>query len=154
MHFAEFEPGQQFTTASYVVSEEAIIAFATSFDPQPFHMDRAAAQSSRWSGLIASGFHTCAIAMRLIVDTILKNSDSCGSPGIEYVKWPRPLRAGDEVKAVVSVLSVNPSRGGTLGVVRWEWRLLNQSQQCVLELVAVSLFGPIAPADGVGLESR
>jgi acyl dehydratase len=147
MQFAQFQPGQHFTTASYLVTEEAIIHFAKQFDRQPFHTDPVAARSSRWGGIIASGFHTCAITMRLITDAFLADSDSCGSPGIEYLKWPRPVRAGDEVHAIVSVLSVNPSRGGTLGVVRWEWRLLNQSQLPVLELVAVSLFGPFESTD-------
>jgi acyl dehydratase len=141
VRFEEFKPGQQFTTNSYLVTEGAIIEFAKHFDPQPFHIDPAAAARSRWGGIIASGFHTCSIAMRLITDSLLKDSDSCGSPGIEYVKWPRPLRAGDEVYGLVSVLEVSRSRGGSLGVVRWKWLLFNQLQQAVLELVVVSLFG-------------
>lgn len=141
MNFSDFKVGQTIEAGLYVVDESAIIEFASRFDPQPFHVDKAAAQDSRWHGLIASGFHTCAIAMRLMADSVLRDSGSCGSPGLEYVKWPAPVRAGDTLRLSVYILEARNSKSGEYGVVRWRWSLLNQRDEVVLELIATSLFG-------------
>jgi acyl dehydratase len=140
MKFAEFRVGQVLEAGSYRLDEAAIIEYATRFDPQPFHTDREAAEDSQWGGIIASGFHTCAIAMRLIADSILHGSGSCGSPGLEYVKWPAPVYGGDTLRLQVHVLEVRNSKSGAYGVARWRWQLFNQRDVVVLELVATSLF--------------
>lgn len=140
MKFAEFKVGQVLEAGSYQLDEAAIIEYATRYDPQPFHIDREAAKNGQWRGIIASGFHTCAIAMRLIADSILRDSASCGSPGLEFVKWPAPVYGGDTLRLQVHVLDVRNSKSGTYGVVRWRWCLLNQRSQPVLELIATSLF--------------
>jgi acyl dehydratase len=79
---------------SHTFTEEEIIAFARQFDPQPFHIDPAAAKSSFFKGLIASGWHTCAVGMRLMVDKYVNRSASLGSPGLDNIRWLTPVRAG------------------------------------------------------------
>jgi acyl dehydratase len=139
--FVDFYIGQVIEAGPSRIDEASIIEFATKFDPQPFHVDKSAAEAGRWHGLIASGWHTCGIAMRLVVDHILRDSDSCGSPGLEHIKWPAPVRPEDSLHVKVTVLDVRRSRSGDYGIVRWQWHLYNQHQQVVLDLVATSLFG-------------
>jgi acyl dehydratase len=141
MRFAEFRTGQIIDAGTTCVDEASILEFARRFDPQPFHVDKAAAEGGRWGGLIASGFHTCSMAMRLVADAILSNSESCGSPGLDHIKWPAPVRPGDSLQVKVEVLDVRRSRSGDYGIVRWQWRMSNQQGQIVLDLIATSLFG-------------
>lgn len=141
MKFSEIHQGQVLEFGSYTVSEREIIEFATRYDPQLFHVDPAAAQASKWGGLIASGFHTCGIAMRLLVDNVLKGSESNGSPGLSSIKWLKPVRPGDTLNMRVEVLQAEPSRTGRSGVVTWKWQLFNQRAELVLDLVGTSLFG-------------
>jgi acyl dehydratase len=140
MKFAELYPGQMIETGDYTVTEEEIVEFARKYDPQAFHIDKNAAEETRWGGLISSGFHTCSMGMRLVVDHILKDSESMGSPGLDYVKWINPVRPGDRLRVKVRVVDVRPSKSGRVGVVRWEWHMFNQENQAVMELAAVSLF--------------
>jgi len=140
MRFAELKAGMVFTAGSYTVSQQEIIDFATRYDPQWFHVDPARAQASRWGGLIASGWMTCSIAMRLAVAAVLADSESIGSPGIESIKWRNPLRPGDEVTLHVEVLDARLSRSGAVGVLHWRWRLVTQQALEVLELTSTSLF--------------
>ncbi|HTD75388.1 MAG TPA: MaoC family dehydratase [Steroidobacteraceae bacterium] len=140
MNYNDFHVGQVIEAGPHFVEESAIVEFASRFDPQPFHINKVVAEESGWNGLIASGWHTCSIAMRLVVDTILCGSRSCGSPGLEYLKWPAPVRAGDALTLKVRVLEVRASRSGHYGIVRWQWHLANQRDQLVLDLVATSLF--------------
>jgi acyl dehydratase len=141
MQFADFSTGQRFEAGPILVSAASIIKFARDYDPQIFHIDEAAASKGRWQGLIASGWHTCAIAMRLVVEEFLQGSDSCGSPGLEYLKWPTPVRPGDQLRLHLEVLETKRSRSGEYGIVRWRWRMCNQTDQTVLDLIATSLFG-------------
>jgi acyl dehydratase len=97
MNFADFHAGQVLTQGPVRVTEADIVAFATAYDPQWFHTDRARASAGRWRGLIASGWHTCSIAMRLVCEGPLSGSESIGSPGLAYVKWPAPVRPGDQL---------------------------------------------------------
>lgn len=141
MRFADFEMGQIITVGPRLVSQEEIIAFASQFDPQQFHTDLDAASKGRWNGLIASGWHTCALAMRMVCDSALLQSESFGSPGLAYVRWNYPVRPGDELTLKCEVLEVRRSRGQALiGVLRWRWVLFNQNGNGVLELEATSLF--------------
>ena len=140
MRFREFHPGQVLRSGPIRVELSDIIAFAKAYDPQSFHTDPERARSSRWQGIIASGWHTCAIAMRLICDGPLRESESIGSPGIARLAWPAPVRPGDELRLEAEVLEARPSRKGRLGVLRWRWRLLNQENLTVLDLEATSLF--------------
>ena len=141
MKFADFHPGQRLDAGTYEVSETEIIEFARAYDPQWFHTDTQASATGRFGGLIASGWHTCAIAMRLIVDTALTGSESFASPGLEYVKWPAPVRPGDSLSLQVQVLDVRrSSKSPELGILHWRWHLFNQEQIEVLELEATSFF--------------
>jgi len=140
MHFQEFSVGQVLNGGPITVDAATIVAFASAYDPQPFHTDLAFAQQSRWKGLIASGWHTCAMAMRLMCDGPLKDSESMGSPGLSYLKWPAPVRPGDTLRLEAHVLEKGPSQSGRVGVLRWRWVLINQANETVLDLEATSLF--------------
>jgi len=140
MHFHEFFAGQVLEAGPVDVQSADIIAFASAYDPQPFHIDLAVAKQSRWKGLIASGWHTCAIAMRLVCDGPLRGSQSMGSPGLAYLKWPTPVRPGDRLRLQAHVLESAPSKSGRVGVLRWRWVLLNQTDDTVLDMEATSLF--------------
>lgn len=140
MRFSEFHPGQVLRLGPIRIEECNIIAFATAYDPQWFHTDPERARSSRWRGIIASGWHTCAIAMRMICEGPLKGSESIGSPGLGYVKWPAPVRPGDELRLEAEVIRTRVSSSGRMGILTWHWKLFNQNDETVLDLEAVSLF--------------
>ena len=93
-YFEDFFPGQEIALGSRTVSEEEIIAFAKQFDPQPFHVDHDAAAASVFGGVIASGWHTCSMMMRLVVDKLMSESSSMGSPGLDGVRWLLPVPSG------------------------------------------------------------
>src|SRR5690349_469790 len=95
--FEDFAEGSSIELGTKVVTAEEIIEFASQFDPQPMHLDETAGKASLLGGLAASGWHTCAIYMRMLVDSVLLNSTSQGAPGIDYVKWKRPVIAGDRL---------------------------------------------------------
>ncbi len=109
VYFEDIEPGTTYELGSHTFTREEIVAFARSFDPQPFHLDEAAAAESPFGGLIASGWHTAAIWMRLYVDSLLAGAASMGSPGVEQLRWLRPVRPGDTVRASLTVLEATPS---------------------------------------------
>ena len=141
MKFADFHAGQKIVNGPATLSEEEIVSFARAYDPQWFHVDPARATDSRWRGLIASGWQTCGIAMRLAIEAALEGSESFGSPGLEYLKWLEPVRAGDALTLHAEVLDARRSTSRPeLGVLRWRWVLVNQRDVPVLELVVTSLF--------------
>lgn len=109
VYFEDIEAGTTYELGSHTFTREEIVAFARSFDPQPFHLDEAAAAESPFGGLIASGWHTAAIWMRLYVDSLLAGAASMGSPGVEQLRWLRPVRPGDTVRASLTVLEATPS---------------------------------------------
>jgi len=140
MKFAELRPGMVLTAGRRALTEQEIIDFATHYDPQWFHTNPQRAAASRWQGLIASGWHTCSIAMQLLVQHVLADSESIGSPGLEQVKWPNPLRPGQEVELTVEVLGTRVSSSGKMGIVRWRWVLTTLGGVQVLDLIGTSLF--------------
>lgn len=141
MKFPEFQPGMVISAGPYEVSEAEVLQFAKAFDPQWFHTDPEAAKNSRFGGLIASGWHTCGIAMRMIADKVLYGSESFASPGLAYIKWPHPVRPGDSLTVQATVLEVRVSRSQTgMGILRWRWQMRNASNIEVLDLEATSLF--------------
>ena len=145
MKFAEFHAGQVITAGPYLVTEAEVLSFATAFDPQWFHTQPDAAEKGRFGGLIASGWHTCSMAMRLAVDAALHDSESFASPGLAYVKWLHPVRPGDQLSLRASVLETRRSASQPgMGILRWRWQLFNQAAVQVLDLEATSLFDGLA----------
>jgi len=141
MQFNEFKAGMVITHPPVVVTQEEMLAFAKAYDPQWFHVDADRAGAGRWEGLIASGWLTCSIAMRMVVDAALHDSESFGSPGLEKLRWLAPVRPGDTLRLEATVDSVRVSSSrDDLGIMRWTWRVFNQEDNPVLELEATSLF--------------
>jgi len=150
MKFAELTPGRSITVGPATVSEDEVLAFARDYDPQWFHADPARAAQGPWKGLIASGWQTCGIAMKLVVTQILADSESFGSPGLAYLKWEHPVRPGDVLYVTLDVKERRVATSKpTLGIVRWRWRVRNQLAAVVLDLEATSLFDLAPAADAV-----
>lgn len=141
MKFVDFQVGQVIEAGPYVLSQDELLSFAREWDPQWFHTDPEAAAEGPHGGLIASGWQTCGIAMRLAVAAALDGSESFASPGLAYVKWTHPVRAGDALSLKATVLDTRRSASQpTLGILRWRWQLFNQDGTQVLDLEATSLF--------------
>ena len=140
MRFAQIQVGMVIDGGRRAVTEAEIIEFAKQYDPQWFHTDPVRARDSRWKGLIASGWMTCAIAMDLAVKSVLADSESIGSPGVEQLKWLHPVRPGDELELRIEVQERRLSRSGSVGIVKWRWVLTTQAGVQVLDLIATSLF--------------
>jgi acyl dehydratase len=118
-----------------------IVRFATDWDPQPFHVDEEAAKRSPYGGLIASGWQTCAAAMRMCCDAYLLDAASVGSPGVENVRWVKPVRPGDTLKVRLEVLEARPlkSKPG-VGLVKNRWQLFNQHGEEVMQMEGYGMF--------------
>jgi acyl dehydratase len=141
MKFKEFFVGQIIEAGPYTLTEAELLAFAREWDPQWFHTDAQAASEGPHGGLIASGWQTCGIAMRLAVAAALEGSESYASPGLAYVKWTHPVRAGDALRLKATVLETRTSASKPgLGILRWRWQLFNAADTQVLDLEATSLF--------------
>jgi acyl dehydratase len=141
MKFADFHAGQVIDAGPYEIGEAEMIRFATAYDPQWFHIDPGAAAQGPFEGLIASGWHSCGIAMRLVVDRVLHDSESFASPGLKYLKWLQPVRPGDRLSLRLTVLEARRSaRRPDLGILEWRWQLRNQHEVEVLELEVTSMF--------------
>ncbi len=128
-------------------TREQILDFAGQFDPQPFHLDEAAAKASVFGGLCASGWHTCAMAMRLMVDNFLNEAASLGSPGLESVKWLRPVFPDDTLRLRHSILESRPMNSRPdVGLVRTLWEMHNQHGDKVLHMEGWAMFRRRTPA--------
>lgn len=145
-YFEDFEPGQVLELGSHTVSEDEIVDFARRFDPQPFHVDPEAAAGSVFGGLIASGWHTGAMWMRLYVDAMLGSSSGQGSPGIEELRWLAAVRPGDTLHGRLTVLETTPSeRRPDRGTIRIRAEMVNQDGVTVLSMVSRGHFGRRPP---------
>ena len=146
--FEDFEVGQQRLFGPRALSKEEIVRFGIEWDPQPFHVDEAAAANSPFGGLIASGWQTAALAMRLAVDGFMGDSTSMGSPGLDELKWLKPVRPGDALTNEVTVLEVTPSRTKpNRGSIKLGFRCTNQHGELVMTLVARVVFLRRNPAE-------
>ncbi len=140
--FEDFTPGQVLELGSRTITAEAIVAFAREFDPQPFHLDEEAAKRSIYGGLLASGWHTGAIMMRLLCDGLLHDTVSLGSPGIDEMRWLKPVRPGDTLSGRMTVLEAIPSRSKPdRGVLRTLTEMRNQHGEVVMTVRGLSLLG-------------
>lgn len=145
LHFEDFAPGQVLELGSHTVTEAEIVRFAREWDPQTFHVDPEAARETVFGGLIASGWHTGALWMRLYVQTVL-GSASRGSPGIEELRWLAPVRPGDTLTGLLTVLETSRSeRDPTRGTVRIRGEMVNQDGVTVLRMVSRGHFGRREP---------
>jgi acyl dehydratase len=139
-YLEDFVPGDEIVTLGRTITEESIIAFAALYDPQSFHIDVEAAKATSYGGLIASGFQTLAIGFRLFIDTGTIAGTSIGSPGMDEVRWLKPVRPGDTLHTIVRVLEARASVSKPdRGIVRFAVRVLNGRDEDVLTL-ATSVF--------------
>jgi acyl dehydratase len=152
VHYLEdFAVGQVFNTGRLRVDKEQIFAFARQFDPQPFHVDEEAARRSPFQGLAASGWHTAALTMRLLVDGELKPAGGILGVGFDELSWPRAVRPGDELRAKSEIVEVRPSKSRPdRGMIRVRTTTLNQSDETVMTFTG-NLLVPKRPAN-VGSE--
>jgi acyl dehydratase len=142
LYWEDFKVGDTAPMGEKVVERDEIIAFARAYDPQPFHIDEEAARGSMFGGLIASGWHTCAMVMRMMVDSYLNDSASLGSPGIDNVRWLRPVRPGDTIRAQRFVVETRASQSKPeIGLVKSRWEVRNQHDELVMTMEGTGMFG-------------
>lgn len=135
--FEDFAPGRYGTFGPRHVSREEILEFAAEFDPQPMHLDEAAAGKSMLKGLSASGWHLCSIMMRMLADGFITRAASLGSPGVNEVRWLAPLRPGDDLTLEVDVLEARPSRSRPeTGIVLFKSTARNASGEALCEMTS------------------
>ncbi|GAB4066111.1 MaoC family dehydratase [Ancylobacter sonchi] len=142
LFWEDFHEGHVAVSGRYVVGREEIVAFALKYDPNPLHLDDAAAEASAVGGLCASGWHICSIAMRLLVDGLLANADCLGSPGIDEVRFLAPVRPGMVLKLRRHVLETRSSKSRPdMGIVKLKLELLDAEGRPVFELAGPIMFG-------------
>jgi acyl dehydratase len=140
-HWEDFKPGAVAVYGPRLVTREEIIAFASEFDPQPMHLDEAAASATLLGGLGASGWHTCCLLMRMIADGFILDSTSMGSPGIEEVRWLRPLRPGTTVRVRTTVLDTRASGSRPeMGLTKFMMEVLDDGDAIIASLTTTLLF--------------
>ncbi len=141
-YFEDFFEGLTLDLGNVEFTADEIIEFARQYDPQPMHTDPEQAQHSIYGGLIASGWHTAGAYMRMLVDTVIGQSESIGSPGIDNLRWLKPVRPGDTLRGRFSVLEAKLSRSRPdWGIVRSRGEMLNQDNEVVMQVEAVNFFG-------------
>ncbi len=138
--FEDFQVGERFRTKEKTLSLEEIVEFARLYDPQPFHVDEKAAAESPYGGVIASGFHTVVASFRLFIDTGVIGTTGMGSPGMDSIRWLKPVRPGDALRVEAEVVEARASRSEPRrGIVLMEFRTFNQEGDVVLSMRAVHL---------------
>jgi acyl dehydratase len=146
LFFEDFEPGQVHELGSHTVTEQEILAFARAWDPQPFHVDPDAARDSPFGGLIASGWHTGSLWMRLYVDSMLSTAAGMGSPGIEELRWLAPVRPGNTLSARLTVLETSASeRHPGRGTIRCRGEMVDEDGVTVMSMVSRGHFARRKP---------
>jgi acyl dehydratase len=133
----DLEAGQRYELGTRVVSHDEIVAFARDYDPQPFHVDEETARASIYGGLIASGWHTACLFMRLFADGFLHRAAGMGSPGVDELRWLKPVRPGDRLAGRIEILEIRPSRSRPeRGIARIRCIMSNQQGEEVLTMIA------------------
>ena len=148
IYWEDFHPGEVREFGAVTLRREDIVDFASRFDPQPFHLDEAAGRESPYGGLIASGWHTGALAMRMMCDEYLLDAASLGSPGLESLRWTAPVRPGDTLRMRLTVLATRVMKSRPeAGLVDTRWELFNQRDELVLDMRGWGMFArrPAAP---------
>jgi acyl dehydratase len=144
----DMDVGQVIDLGSLSPTAEDIVAFATQFDPQPFHLSEEAGKASVFGGLCASGWHTCSLAMKLMVTNFLHQSSSLGSPGLDNIRWIKPVFPGDTLSLRQTVLEKRPmSKRADVGLLRTQWEMFNQHGAQVLHMEGYGMFRRRIPAE-------
>jgi acyl dehydratase len=140
IHFEDLVVGEIHRLGSYTVTREEIIDFARKFDPQPFHLDDEAGRASLFGGLCASGWHTSSICMRLLVDGYVTRAATLGSPGVDELRWLRPVFPGDVLSLRIEVTEKTPSRSKPdRGSAKFRYELTNQRDEIVLRMIGIGM---------------
>ena len=146
-YWEDFNVGERIVLGTKTFTEEEIIRFAKEFDPQPFHVDKEKAEQSFFGGIIASGWHTCSVAMRMMCDAYLNESASIGSPGVDNIRWLKPVRPGDTLRVERVILESRASSSKVdIGIVKSRWETFNQHNELVMSMEGISMFKRRAPA--------
>jgi acyl dehydratase len=146
-YWEDLQPGTTRDLGAVTLTAEEIKDFAEQFDPQPFHIDEAAGRRSIFGNLCASGWHTCALAMRLTVENFLHESSSMGSPGVENVRWLKPVYPGDTLRLQHTIIESRPLRTrADSGLVRAMWEMFNQNGEKVMQMEGYGMFRRRHPA--------
>lgn len=141
-YWEDFAPGQVLELGQHTITKDEIVAFARQFDPQAFHLDEDAAKATVFGGLIASGWHTGSLCMRLLHDGLVSQCVSLGSPGVDELRWLKPVRPGDTLSLRLTVLECVPSRSKPdRGIIRSLMELRNQHDDIVVTVKGLSLLG-------------
>jgi acyl dehydratase len=138
LYFEDFTPGRVFELGERVMTEADIVAFAREWDPQPFHLDAAAAAAGEFGGLIASGWQTACVWMRMYVDEVLNRSAVLAAPGVESIRWRRPVRPGMRLRGRAKILETWPSATGAApGTIRMQGELVDDDGEVVMSMLAL-----------------
>ena len=141
LYWEDFPVGHVMDFGGMPVSREAVVAFASQFDPQPFHLDEAAARETVLGGMCASGWHVCAMTMRMMCDGYLLDAASQGSPGIDALRWHQPVRPGDTLQVRMEILEARPMNSKPhIGLVRSRWAVRNQRDETVMTMEGWGMF--------------
>lgn len=139
-YLEDIQPGDVSEVGGYTLTEAEIIEFASRFDPQPFHLDAEAGRQTHFGGLVASGWHTASIMMRMMVDEFLSPETSLGSPGIDELRWLKPVRPGDTLRLRLTVLEARRSRSRPeMGTTRHRMEVLNQKGEVVMSMLGLGM---------------
>ncbi|MGH8739121.1 MAG: MaoC family dehydratase [Burkholderiales bacterium] len=140
-YWDDFTPGWTYESPARALAAEDIVRFAREYDPQVFHTDPEAAKATPFGGLIASGWQTCGVMMRLMCDGYLVDSACLGSPGLDELRWLKPVRPGDALRLRAEVLEQTPSqKQSNRGTVKFRWEVLNQNDEVACMIVGRQLF--------------
>jgi acyl dehydratase len=139
-YLEDYEPGLVLEFGDRLVTAEEIVTFAREYDPQPFHLDEAAGRQTHFGGLVASGWQTAGFMMRMMVDNMLSPETSLGSPGLESLRWQRPVRPGDRLRVRATTEEVKRSRSRPeMGTIRQRTEVINQNDEVVMTVVSIGM---------------
>ena len=141
-HWEDFKPGDVAVYGPRLVTREEIVAFAAEFDPQPMHLDEAAASATLLGGLAASGWHVSSLVMRMMADGFIVDSSSMGGPGVDEMRWLKPLRPGTQIRLRATVMESRASKSRPeMGLTKFRYELLDEAGEVVATMVATAMFG-------------
>lgn len=139
-YLEDFAPGMEFEFGDREVTAEEVVTFAREYDPQPFHLDEEAGKATHFGGLVASGWQTAGFMMRMLVDNMLSPETSLGSPGLDELRWLKPVRPGDRLRVRVRILEVKRSRSRPeMGTIRQSTEVLNHKDEVVMSMFSIGM---------------